>query len=390
MDSIRIDWSAENSKYIDWNDGHTPESFDSSDTGGLRIYPEFHDPSHSFIRTVPDAGPQWLVDAIYNFTIQQVDPTWGAYVLWEDAKNAALKQAHEPTINATTESATLDKLALQAAAVFVQQQFPSFQPHGVAVWALAANTGSCVPYHVDYAEWLRYRYNITVLPILAGTWQCTRDEANMEGGEFWAHQRGLDHYKVHGYKAALCPIDGTENDWVKIPYRFNQLIIQSGELPHLSTTVDSIEENWKRVIVGFNVFLKDVGPLVQESPEHSEAFRARVQTMRLQQQRRRSIQRMSQQMKRMLVLAKRQKIKEDYGKAKDQLDRLIKDHFDHESEQVSTQAELVSCAAVLISEGHWPCNEDDIKAYLSQRCNDGFLLKLDDDAFTVRKGVVDH
>lgn len=380
VDEIDIDWSCENSQLIAWDDGHTPETFEASDAGGLRIYPEYHDSANSFIRAIPNAGPPELADAIYKFTIEQPEPAWGTYVLWEDA----LRNANDAK-NQTPSLTTLDELAVQAAAVFVQQQTMSLQAHGIAVWALAANARSCVNYHIDYAEWLRYRYNMTVLPILAGTWQCTRSEANINGGEFWAHEKGLEHYKQHGYKAALCPINAMDEYWVKIPYRFNQLIVQSGQLPHLSTNVNSIEDNWKRVIVGFNVFLSDVGPLVQESPEHSEAFRTRVQSMRLQQQRLHSIRKMSQKMKRMLVMAKRQKVKADYRKAQAQLDELIQNHLNSQDDNAISMDAFLSSAVVLISDDCWPYNEDDIRAHVLRRCKDGFLTERCDGTLMLGK-----
>jgi hypothetical protein len=51
---------------------------------------------------------------------------------------------------------------------------PSFleQVHGVAVWALSSTAGQSVSYHIDYAELLRYEYNVTVPPLWAGTIQC--------------------------------------------------------------------------------------------------------------------------------------------------------------------------------------------------------------------------
>ena len=45
--------------------------------------------------------------------------------------------------------------------------------HGVAVWALSSNPGQSVQYHIDYAELLRYEYNVTVPPLWAGTLQCS-------------------------------------------------------------------------------------------------------------------------------------------------------------------------------------------------------------------------
>ena len=86
----------------------------------------------------------------------------------------------------------------------------------------------------------------------------------------------------------------------------------------------------KRVVVGFNVFLPDVGPVIQPAPEHSEAFRRRVLSL----SRRSSSSRTKQQLSldhikshptlaRLLVRAKRNKVQRDYARAVDELDRQI-------------------------------------------------------------------
>ena len=210
--------------------------------------------------------------------------------------------------------------------------------HGVGVWSLSSSTSQNVPYHIDYAEYIRYKYNIVVPPLFAGTVQCTPyssthnaehidkccnnhsycydDETNvsMKGGNFAVNLNGWDHYETFGYKGCKrndsmgglkARVMSTNNDslqdkkthdenihidhntqWVTIPYKFNQGILHTGHLPHLSTIIngfhhcttnndnnDAANHEMKRVIMGFNVFSDDIGPLVSKVPEHSESFR---------------------------------------------------------------------------------------------------------------------
>ncbi|KAL7463668.1 hypothetical protein ACHAXS_004025 [Conticribra weissflogii] len=208
--------------------------------------------------------------------------------------------------------------------------------HGVAVWALASNPGDSVQYHIDYAELLRYEYNVTVPPLWAGTAQCSllwndlsmaksngsnihgpphqhnhsrRDNENiMVGGEFCVNLRGLDHYSEHGYKGNLSgdPMGGYDSPttkscdgnihfdqsthWVTIPYSFNRGIVHRGDLPHLSTPIQHIGtcnsalkgdgSSLSRVIVGFNAFGHDFGALIEKAPEHSKRFRRKVKLYR--------------------------------------------------------------------------------------------------------------
>jgi len=199
------------------------------------------------------------------------------------------------------------------------------QVHGVAVWALSSTAGQSVSYHIDYAELLRYEYNVTVPPLWAGTLQCSNlrnkvhtDNASvgenvMQGGEFCVNLRGLNHYAEHGYKGNLSgdanggwkrPEEVNANDqsikggvhmnhddqWVTIPYSFNRGIVHRGDLPHLSAPITSISEQeynidgssirTSRVIVGFNAFGHDVGALIAKAPEHSKPFRRKVRLYR--------------------------------------------------------------------------------------------------------------
>ena len=270
------------------------------------------------------------------------------------------------------------------------------QVHGVAVWALSSTAGQSVSYHIDYAELLRYEYNITVPPLWAGTIQCSNlmneqkgdndnariSENVMQGGEFCVNLRGLDHYSEHGYKGNLSGdakggwkrpeeedahaqcIQGDVcmsivDQWVTIPYSFNRGIVHRGDLPHLSAPITSISirENGivgssskSRVIVGFNAFGHDVGTLIAKAPEHSKPFRRKVRMYRstmnscFAEEGKAQVQggmdlsqlRQNKGLVKLLVLAKREKVKEELRRNQEQLSlriwqRLISHH--HQQQQ---------------------------------------------------------
>lgn len=272
--------------------------------------------------------------------------------------------------------------------------------HGVAVWALSSKPGNSVSYHIDYAELLRYEYNVTVPPLWAGTIQCSPlSDANtpstvttvvksndcmsgkveetyeiMRGGEFCVNLGGLDHYAKHGYKGKcsgdiyggwtrpstndnIDMHDSRKNDihvndhdqWVTIPYSFNRGIIHTGLLPHLSAPIDFISatttnNNVTRVIVGFNVFGHDVGPHVAKAPEHSKQFRRKVRLYRSAINASRTKEssnshgacksrgggidisrvRQNKGLTKLLVLAKREKVKEELRINQDRLSNNIR------------------------------------------------------------------
>lgn len=249
--------------------------------------------------------------------------------------------------------------------------------HGVAVWALSSDVDSSVRYHVDHAELLRYERNVLVPPLWAGTVQCTDfgDDADeggggeagggegagsaggggggggeegggggMVGGEFAVNLGGWDHYLEHGYKGSKSGDDlggwtppppsprgkvhrDAETSWVTVPYGTNRGIIHEGHLPHLGAPVLRLPRDKSRVIVGFNVFGHDVGPEVRKAPEHSDAFRRRVKVLRAIRgstaplEGRIDLERVrnNKGLTKLLVLAKREKMKERWRAASSKL-----------------------------------------------------------------------
>ena len=207
--------------------------------------------------------------------------------------------------------------------------------HGVAVWALISSQGMAVPYHMDYAEQVRYASNIIATPLWGGILHCTpsscssssqNEEGNaesIEGGDYFVYlqspESSWEHYQRHGYKSQLR--NPNEENRITIPYRTNRLIAQAGYLPHGSTAVTALMTGVKgRVVVGLNVFGADVGRIVQALPEHSPQFNAWVS--RLRQDRRGQSVALRTLVQRRPKIARRllqQKSKADYQRAAQQL-----------------------------------------------------------------------
>lgn len=62
------------------------------------------------------------------------------------------------------------------------------------------------------------------------------------------------------------------SDWITIPYKRNRGILHDGNYPHLSTAIEYIRPEYKRVIIGFNCFTKELSECNIRAPEHSDAF----------------------------------------------------------------------------------------------------------------------
>lgn len=151
----------------------------------------------------------------------------------------------------------------------------------------------------------RYETNIIYPPLYAGTCHVSpiHGSNDMIGGSFCANIGGIDHYRRFGYKGKtlhtyrhhhhcyhyyhyhnhmqsgkLCnPEDfkddlNNNSDWITIPYKRNRGILHDGNYPHLSTAIEYIRPEYKRVIIGFNCFTKELSECNIRAPEHSDAF----------------------------------------------------------------------------------------------------------------------
>jgi hypothetical protein len=388
----------------EFDDGHVPKHLRRNTTHNqttteLVNYPEFFDRRASQVHVYDTAVEPSLADALYDATLREGRP-WGTYVTVESIQSAwrSAKQTHPA---ATNDNNDIDALSLQIAAayfVIVLHQQPTFaytnkkrnnnhhrhevlftrddlqKAHGVAIWALPASTGSSVPYHMDYAEQVRHQTNQIVPPLLAGTLHCTR--AKVTGGDYLVHVGGnenntdtaLDHYRRHGHKGCKLPV---EYDSMKcIPYKYNRMIVQSGHLPHASTRVASIVPNdQKRVIVGLNVFAHDFGPLVQQAPEHSRAFRMQVgarphgcTVLDVKA---------NPALRHALVLAKRERVRRDYIMATEELDRAIADILQSNEAAVSVERLMRECCSQDVNV--WP-NATDVQAHIQRQWRQGKLI----------------
>jgi hypothetical protein len=338
-----------------------------------------------FFSTYENAVDEVVADALYDASVALQGAPWGTYVTMEEALacSADRKQQQQQqqqqqaaasntaTISNQSNSSTKQKvdlapppppptshdeaslsayhhtLAVHAVSQFLIDRAGSaissdyHKIHGTAVWGLSAGLGSRVQYHIDYAELIRYETNIIYPPLYAGTLQCSRFTdavgERIVGGAFEANLEGLAHYERFGYKCKKEPVldRDTSSAWVSMPYRYNRGCVHDGDLPHLSTEITEMPEGMRRVIMGFNMFGHDCGPSAMAAPEHSKAFTRQVKMYQLlaKGQNRNAnggggkgldleVIKQNKALTKLLVLAKREKIKKAY---RDEVEMLRRD-----------------------------------------------------------------
>ena len=272
-------------KYEYFEDGHRPGNTQEK----TRLAINTGKQSKEFLSVFDNLlSPQWCERA-YDYAISRKGKPFGIYiqtqsealneqvnpeVLWSEGK-------HQQALGLVTTRALIFERGLGV----LKNDVDSI--HGTAVWCLSSGVTQNVEYHIDYAELFRYETNTIHPPLYAGTCQVSPLETGeMQGGDFCANMRGLEHYRRYGYKAKLSmqdkdsiPIlDDLRIDpaWQVVRYRSNRGILHDGDLPHLSTPITDITEGKRRVIFGFNCFSKEVGESNVRAPEHSDAFNRTV------------------------------------------------------------------------------------------------------------------
>jgi hypothetical protein len=161
--------------------------------------------------------------------------------------------------------------------------------------------------------------------------------------------------------------------------------VHRGDLPHLSAPVESITDNnssLSRVIIGFNVFGHDVGNRISKAPEHSKTFRRKVRmyrstinTCKPKESNRDGNKpkqsgmdlcqiRKNKGLTKLLVLAKREKVKQELRRNQEQLsckiwNRLLKNHAEKDG-QLLTVADVVHEFGSINDniDGSWPKSID--------------------------------
>lgn len=196
--------------------------------------------------------------------------------------------------------------------------------HGFSLWCLCSELNQQVHYHIDYAEVVRHLTGTTTPPVYGAVLHCSDFENGaMAGGDFAANTRGLDHYEEWGFKAKLIkkacatkmgfsvenkvPVENKvdiagkyggggsavgvgvaqqgesevpgfneleearkEEGWEFVDYRTNRFVLMDGDLPHMSTPVQSLPDGKRRVILGINIFGHNVGCEAEQFPDHAE------------------------------------------------------------------------------------------------------------------------
>lgn len=306
-----------------FNDGYVPPLFKLKNVSTSRIvrqrrkafFLESDAERCARVNVLDEVFPSQLVNEIYREVSMSIHapPAWGTYVPLDR------KQEYRADESLRSGNARLHELA-ESAVNYLMKSIHELnndynavadQVHGVGVWCLVSSddkgSSKGVAYHIDYAEGVRYEHNIIVPPIFGAVLHCTDTSiVKMVGGDFLIHTGGLEHYKKHGYKQGkkideegMSYAGGSskvqdcdesrigKNNWMKIPYRYNRVILFDGEYPHMSTKVTFLSSPTKnkraspakRVIMGFNFFSNDVGLLVQRAPEHSPAFYEKVKKL---------------------------------------------------------------------------------------------------------------
>ncbi|KAG7374487.1 hypothetical protein IV203_013582 [Nitzschia inconspicua] len=421
-DYTKLNWEDTGGKLFEFDDGHIPELCRNSDPNSqsssliptwIVDYPDLFQRLPPHVRIYSSAFSEDLVDAFYKKTNDSNHPAWGDYVTIAQVKEFWGKHKDNCTCTSRQDDADIsmkmshaniddDPLLIQLVARYLELAMKPLgdaeddeshtscswigepgtlftaqdleRAHGVAVWGLSAKVGSQVDYHLDYAEQIRYCSNVIVPPLLAGTLQCTRDA--LDGGDFQVSLKGIPHYQKHGYKAKKLgvdlenTVDNHGSDLVRIPYRFNQMICHLGNLPHSSTKINAIHGTQDRVIVGFNVFCHTAGPFVQQAPEHSDQFRRAVNLQRYisktikKEKGGMSLQllKKNRALSKLLVLAKRQRIKEEFNHS---LDRLLEEVPRH---LPTTVAELMAHFS-----SRYNIQSDDVQVFLHHQIRRGQL-----------------
>ena len=135
----------------------------------------------------------------------------------------------------------------------------------------------------------------------------------------------------------------------------------------LELAIHPIHGQDRRVIVGFNAFGHDIGSMVQQAPEHSDAFRRQVQAQRLLQKKRLSLQALKRNkpLSKLLVLAKRAKIKQAFQQAQARLAQEIPPHLP------TTVQRLMDQFGTKTLDECWPNSPVDVQVYLHHQVQEG-------------------
>uniref|UniRef100_A0A6U9Z8K8 Uncharacterized protein n=1 Tax=Pseudo-nitzschia australis TaxID=44445 RepID=A0A6U9Z8K8_9STRA len=252
-------------RIVDWDDGFTPSGCDGRKGTMVMEQPRS---TPGLVAVVDNVVPDELAKAVYRSAVEA--KVWGEYINLEDIDNLVGLKEICPTNRRYLAAAVVHAFFRERCAHLVAGDWKN-NVHGVSVWVIASDVGNSVQYHVDYAEMFRFQTNVIYPPMYGGTLHLTPTK-DLKGGEFYANLGGLDHYKDSQYKCPLDKFDLDGGDWIKVPYRYNRATLCDGNLPHFSAPVQSIPDGMKRVIVGFNICNHEIGPIVEEYPEHSAKF----------------------------------------------------------------------------------------------------------------------
>lgn len=115
-------------------------------------------------------------------------------------------------------------------------------------------------YHLDKDEVAAQNGELH-LPMFATAFYIGPKEG-LNGGELYVNTQGLEHFQE--YQGGLVDYKD-DNSWLKIPYKYNRVVIFEATLPHFVMPVVVAPTGQKRCSVAVNAWNRDLGIYANES-----------------------------------------------------------------------------------------------------------------------------
>ena len=109
-------------------------------------------------------------------------------------------------------------------------------------------------YHLDKDE-VAAKNGELHLPMFATAFYIGPKEG-LNGGELYVNTKGIEHYE--NYSGGLVDYKD-DNSWLKIPYKYNRVVIFDATCPHFVMPVVVAPLNQKRCSVAINAWNRDLG-----------------------------------------------------------------------------------------------------------------------------------
>jgi hypothetical protein len=127
-------------------------------------------------------------------------------------------------------------------------------PNDSQVKSLAGGNAG-LNYHLDKDEVAYSERNELRLPMFATAFYIGPKEG-LNGGELMVNVRGQEHYRE--YSGGLIDYNDEEN-WVRIPFRYNRMVIFDSNYPHFVMPIIATPNGEKRCSVAINAWHTEIG-----------------------------------------------------------------------------------------------------------------------------------